>query len=106
MLALSLCCGACSAGKAPETPLPTGGDAPLRLRAADVERQIAKGLAEQAGGRFTVTCPDRIPAQADYRFTCTAREGDTTVTVSVTEEDDAGAYSWKVQGGVTSKELS
>lgn len=72
-----------------------GGSA---LRAADVESQIASGLADQVGGEFAVTCPVEIPAEAGYRFTCSAQDaaGGSPVSIEVVEDDDSGAFSWRV----------
>ena len=64
-----------------------------------MEDQIASGLAEQVGGDFSVTCPTGIAAQAGTSFTCSvidASDG-STVTVTVTETDDVGAFDWRVE---------
>ena len=68
------------------------------LDSGSVQEQIAAGLAAQAGGTFTVDCPAAIPAQQDYTFTCTAtdHEGGQQVSVTVSESDDAGAFTWQV----------
>ena len=76
-----------------------GGSA--ALRPADVELQIATGLAEQVGGEFTVACPAEIPAEAGYRFTCSVTDAasGTPVQVEVVEGDELGAFTWKVVPG-------
>jgi hypothetical protein len=68
------------------------------LRSADIQDQIARGLAEQVGGRFTVTCPTAVPADPGFAFTCsvTDESAGRTVTVSVEVQDDAGAFTWQV----------
>ena len=65
---------------------------------ADVEEQVSAGLAEEVGGAFEASCPEEIPAEAGYTFTCTVTDlaDGTTVTVTVTEDDAAGAFSWRV----------
>lgn len=76
-----------------------GGSA--ALRPADVESQIATGLAEQVGGEFTVACPAEIPAEAGYRFTCSVTDaaGGAPVQVEVVEDDASGAFNWQVAPG-------
>ena len=68
------------------------------LQPADVEQQITRGLAEQVGGEFEVTCPSPLPAEAGYTFTCEVadRTGGSTVAVTVVEDDDAGTFRWRV----------
>ena len=68
------------------------------LQPADVEEQITRGLTEQVGGEFEVTCPSPLPAEAGYTFTCDVsdRTGGSTVTVTVVEDDDAGSFRWRV----------
>jgi hypothetical protein len=75
-----------------------GCSSPGSLRTVDVQQQISTALTKQVGGAFTVTCPPNLPAQRGYTFTCTVvdAEGGEGVTVTVTEDDDAGAFSWKV----------
>ena len=68
------------------------------LQPADVEEQITRGLTEQVGGEFEVTCPSPLPAEAGYTFTCdvTDRTGSRTVAVTVVEDDDVGTFRWRV----------
>lgn len=68
------------------------------LRSGDVQTSIAEGLRSQVGGEFTVTCPSGMPAEQGATFTCqvTDQTGGTTVTVTVTETDDQGGFTWKV----------
>jgi hypothetical protein len=72
---------------------------PPTLRSGDVQDQIAAGLTEQVGGDFTVVCPTGVVAQTGTTFTCSVTdEADgTTITVTVTESDDAGGFDWRVQ---------
>ena len=76
----------------------TACSAPPTLRSGDVQDPIASALADQVGGGFRVTCPTGIPAQAGTSFTCSViDESDgRTVTVTVTESDDAGRFAWRV----------
>ena len=69
------------------------------LRAGDVQDQIARGLAEQVGGEFTVSCPSAVPALAGTTFTCSVTDAadGRTMMVTVTEVDDAGGFDWQVQ---------
>lgn len=68
------------------------------LRPSDVEDQISQGLSTQVGGEFAVSCPSSLPAESGYTFTCavTDRTDGTTSTVTVVEDDDTGAFTWKV----------
>ncbi len=79
--------------------LAAGCSSPPTLRSGDVEDQIASGLAEQVGGDFSVTCPTGIAAQTGTSFTCSVRDPSdgSTVTVTVTQKDDAGGFDWRVE---------
>ena len=68
------------------------------LRTADVEEQIATGLADSVTGEFDVTCPADVPAEKGYTFTCTVADvtGGTTISVTVIEDDDQGTFTWRV----------
>ncbi len=76
----------------------SGCSASLTLNSGDVESEIAKGLTDQVGGEFTVRCPTEIPAELGYSFACdvTSVDDGAAVTVTVTEDDAKGAFSWKV----------
>lgn len=71
----------------------------LSINTTDVQESISKGLTQQAGGSFTVTCPSQAPAQKDATFTCSVedRTDGSTRTVTVTEVDDKGGFTWKVE---------
>ncbi len=75
----------------------SGCSAPM-IDPADVEEQISTGLAEEVGGAFEASCPEEIPAEAGYTFTCTVTDpaDGTIITVTVTEDDADGAFSWRV----------
>jgi hypothetical protein len=77
----------------------TGCASPPTLRSGDVQDQIARGLAEQVGGEFTVVCPTGVLAEAGTTFTCSVTDGydGSTITVTVTESDDAGGFEWRVR---------
>lgn len=81
------------------TAMAAGCSSPPNLRTGDVEDQITSGLVTQVGGEFTVVCPTSVRAEAGATFTCTATDGSggSTVTVIVTESDDAGGFDWRVQ---------
>ncbi len=68
------------------------------LDMADVGNIITKGLVDQAGGTFKVTCPTEAPAQKGVVFTCSVVDetDGTNHTVLVTLVDDSGAFTWKV----------
>jgi hypothetical protein len=68
------------------------------ISSVDVQNEIARGFADQVGGEFTVTCPTDLPAQQGYQFTCTviAKSDGAKVTVTVTESDAEGTFSWEV----------
>ena len=78
--------------------LVAGCSSAATLAPASIQEQIATGLAAQVGGTFAVACPGEIPAEKGYTFTCTADDkvGGQTVTVTVTESDDAGTFTWQV----------
>lgn len=64
---------------------------------SSIEGQIADGIGAQAGGTWTVSCPDSIDAKAGATFTCEAKSQDgQTVTVDVTQDDDQGNVTWSV----------
>ena len=68
------------------------------LSTDDVQNAIQKGLSDQVGGTFTVTCPSDITAEKGGTFTCSvanASDG-STATVTVTQEDAEGQFNWKV----------
>jgi len=68
------------------------------LRITDVQGQIAEGLVEQVGGRFTVDCPSSVPVERGRSFACSVTDvsDGTVVEVIVTQEDGAGSFSWRV----------
>ncbi len=68
------------------------------LNTDDVQTEIGKGLTEQVGGTFTVTCPQDPPAQKGYSFTCDVSDPSdgSSAVVTVTEDDDQGTFTWKV----------
>jgi len=76
----------------------SGCGAAHTMRTSDVEQQVEQDLTKQASGTFVVTCPTDIPAEAGYAFTCSVEDQTTSTTfqVSVVEDDDQGAFSWRV----------
>ena len=64
----------------------------------DVEEQVSEGLAQEVGGEFETSCPEEIPAEAGFTFTCTVNDSTdgTTIAVTVTQDDAEGAFSWQV----------
>lgn len=68
------------------------------IRMQDVQEQIAASLAKDVGGAFSVSCPSSAPAESGFAFTCTVTDGTggARITVRVVEDDDQGAFSWRV----------
>ena len=68
------------------------------LNTDDVQNAIQKGLSEQVGGTFTVTCPSDITAEKGGTFTCSVADPSdgSTATVTVTQEDADGQFNWEV----------
>lgn len=68
------------------------------LNTDDVQSAISKGLTDQVGGTFDVTCPSDITAEKGGTFTCQVKDSSdgTSATVTVTQEDDQGKFNWKV----------
>lgn len=64
----------------------------------DVEEQVSAGLTDEVGGVFEASCPEEIPAEAAYTFTCSVKDpaDATTIIVSITVDDAEGAFSWRV----------
>jgi hypothetical protein len=61
------------------------------LESADVEREITRITAEQAGVAPTeVSCPGGIEAEASATFSCTASLEDQPVSFTVRQTDDEG----------------
>lgn len=60
-----------------------------------IEGQIADGMATQAGGTWTVTCPSDIPIEQGATFTCEATGADGSIsTITVTQDDADGNVTW------------
>jgi hypothetical protein len=68
------------------------------LNTEDVQSAIAKGLTDQVGGTFDVSCPSDITAQKGATFTCEVKDSSdgSSATVTVTQEDDQGKFNWEV----------
>ena len=68
------------------------------LRTGDVETSVEEALSDQVGGTFTADCPSSVPAEAGGTFTCQVTDATdrATVTVTVTQSDDQGAFTWQV----------
>jgi hypothetical protein len=75
-----------------------GCSSPPMLDPSDVEQQIVAGLEQEVGGTFAATCPTEIPAEDGFAFTCSVRDETQgmTITVTVTQDDAEGAFSWRV----------
>lgn len=78
------------------------------LDMARIESGIASEIAEQTGfGVKTVQCPDNVPVKAGEVFTCTVVDDqDSRATVEVTQKDDKGGVTWKLQTLLTSQLIS
>jgi hypothetical protein len=67
------------------------------LVAAELEKQIADGIAKQRNVRPEVSCGDRIRAAvAGATFQCDVRDGEHSAKVDVKVKNDAGDVSWEV----------
>jgi hypothetical protein len=68
------------------------------LNTTDVQDAISKGLTEQIGGTYSVTCPADVEAKSGATSTCDVKDTATgeTATVTVTQTDDNGTFDWKV----------
>jgi hypothetical protein len=62
----------------------------------DVEASIASGLRERAGAKVRVTCPDLVALKSGAHFTCEARSGADSSTVTVVQQDAKGRVSYEV----------
>ena len=67
------------------------------LSTDDIQSAISKGLTEQLGGTYTVTCPSSIEAKAGATFDCeiVTATGATGV-VTATQTDDKGNITWEI----------
>ncbi len=65
------------------------------LDGSSIEGQIADGMAKQAGGAWTVSCPPDIPVKQGGTFTCEAKDADgATSVITVTQSDADGNVTW------------
>lgn len=61
------------------------------------ETAIAAGLEKQTGAtNVTVSCPDEVEAKTGGTFECTAKTGEETAKVKVTQKDDKGNINWEL----------
>lgn len=61
-----------------------------------LEASLQTEIAAQAGGEWTVQCPDSIPLQKDLTANCEATNADgQSVMINVTQTDDQGSVSWE-----------
>jgi hypothetical protein len=64
-----------------------------------LQQMIQDGLANNAGITATVTCPDNRPIQQGDVFDCQALTPDgLTLTIQVTQTDNAGHVDWQIVG--------
>ncbi len=69
----------------------------LLLNDDNLEASITSWIQEQGGGEATVTCPDDRPLQQGDTFQCVATFADaSTITLEVTQTDNAGNVTWRV----------
>ena len=69
----------------------------LTLNDDNLEAAITTWIADQGSGDATVTCPDDRPLQQGDTFQCVATFADgSTVTLQVTQTDNAGNVTWQV----------
>ena len=87
-------------GLAAAAVLVLGCQTTLTLNDDNLETEIASGIEQQGAGTSTVACPDDRPIQQGDTFQCVATFGDgSTVTLQVTQTDDAGNVTWQVVEG-------
>lgn len=68
-----------------------------KLNTASLEQQIAQEVADAASVPAVVRCPDRVDLVEGSTFTCAIElEGGTTATAIVTQTDDKGGVSWRL----------
>jgi len=68
------------------------------LNVDEAEAQIEKGLQQQLNlPTVDVSCPDEVEIKAQSTFDCPVKAGNDTGTVEVTQKDDQGNISWKLQ---------
>lgn len=68
-----------------------------KLNTASLERQIAQDVADAASVPAVVRCPDRVDLVEGSTFTCAIElEGGQTATAIVTQNDDKGSVSWRL----------
>lgn len=66
------------------------------LDMAKAESSIAAEISAQAGGEWTVTCPDDVPIQKGLTANCEATSADgQSVMINITQTDDQGNVTWE-----------
>lgn len=66
------------------------------LDMAKAEASIAAEISAQAGGEWTVTCPDDVPIEKGLTANCEATSADgQSVMVNITQTDDQGNVTWE-----------
>lgn len=68
------------------------------LSTEEIQTAIAKGLTDQLGGTYTVTCPTTIEAKSGAKFDCDVTDTNSGATgvVTATQTDDQGHIDWEV----------
>ncbi|MDD2858528.1 MAG: DUF4333 domain-containing protein [Candidatus Nanopelagicales bacterium] len=68
------------------------------LNTEEAQAAISKGLTDQLGGTYTVTCPESIEAKANATFTCdvTDTASGATAVVTATQTNDQGNIDWEI----------
>ena len=67
------------------------------LNSDDIQNAISKGLTDQLGGTYTVTCPSTIEEKAGATFDCDIVTGTgATGVVTATQTDDQGNITWEI----------
>lgn len=68
-----------------------------KLNTGTLERQIAQDVADAASVGAVVRCPDRVDLMKGATFTCDIElDGGQKATAIVTQTDDRGSVSWKL----------
>ncbi len=78
--------------------LPVAGCGTSKLNVDQAETEIESGLKQQLKLQTVdVSCPEEVEIKAQSTFQCSVKGDGETGTVAVTQKDDQGNISWKLQ---------
>lgn len=78
--------------------LPVAGCGTSTLDVGQVETEIEGGLKQQLNLQSVdVSCPKEVEIKAQSTFQCSVKGDNDSGTVDVTQKDDQGNISWKLQ---------